>query len=72
MSKRETQNVICGICSLILPGLGQLIKGKVLPAIFWFFAVIILTGAIYQLVGPQLSILGWVPALYCAYDAYKN
>ncbi|HLT04306.1 MAG TPA: hypothetical protein VK019_05015 [Pseudomonas sp.] len=29
-------NVIAAICSLIIPGLGQLVQGRVLWALFWF------------------------------------
>jgi TM2 domain-containing membrane protein YozV len=31
-------NVIAAICSLIFPGLGQLIQGRVLSALLWFVA----------------------------------
>lgn len=29
-------NVIAALCSLILPGLGQLLQGRILPAILFF------------------------------------
>jgi hypothetical protein len=29
-------NVIAAICSLFIPGLGQLVQGRVLWALFWF------------------------------------
>lgn len=32
----STGNVIAAICSLIFPGLGQLIQGRVLSALLWF------------------------------------
>ena len=32
----STGNVIAAICSLIVPGLGQLVQGRILSAIFWF------------------------------------
>ena len=31
-------NIIAAICSLIIPGLGQLVQGRVLSAIMWFIA----------------------------------
>ena len=31
-------NVIAAICSLVIPGLGQLVQGRVLSAIGWFVA----------------------------------
>lgn len=34
----STGNVIAAICSLIVPGLGQLVQGRVFSAIFWFVA----------------------------------
>ena len=32
----STGNVIAAICSLFFPGLGQLIQGRPLSALFWF------------------------------------
>lgn len=32
----STGNVIAAICSLIIPGLGQLVQGRILWALFWF------------------------------------
>ena len=32
----STGNVIAALCSLFVPGLGQLIQGRVLSALFWF------------------------------------
>ena len=29
-------NVIAAICSLFIPGLGQLVQGRFMAAIFWF------------------------------------
>ena len=29
-------NVIAAICSFFIPGLGQLVQGRLLSAIFWF------------------------------------
>lgn len=34
-------NIIAAICSLIIPGLGQLVQGRVLSAIMWFIAACI-------------------------------
>jgi hypothetical protein len=31
----STGNVIAAICSLFFPGLGQLLQGRVLSALFW-------------------------------------
>ena len=32
----STGNVIAAICSLIIPGLGQLVQGRLMSAIGWF------------------------------------
>lgn len=32
----STGNVIAALCSLFIPGLGQLVQGRILWAIFWF------------------------------------
>ncbi len=32
----STGNVIAALCSLFVPGLGQLVQGRILWAIFWF------------------------------------
>lgn len=34
----STGNVIAAICSFFVPGLGQLVQGRVLAAIGWFVA----------------------------------
>jgi len=31
-------NVIAAICSLFIPGLGQLVQGRVISAVLWFLA----------------------------------
>ena len=36
MAQGSTGNVIAALASFILPGLGQLLQGRVLPAIFFF------------------------------------
>ena len=32
----STGNVIAAVCSFFIPGLGQLLQGRLLSAIFWF------------------------------------
>lgn len=32
---------ICGLCSFFIPGLGQLVNGRVISAILWFIFVTI-------------------------------
>ncbi|MBX3724757.1 MAG: hypothetical protein KF823_02435 [Xanthomonadales bacterium] len=33
-----TGNVIAALCSLFVPGLGQLLQGRLIPAMVWFAA----------------------------------
>ena len=37
----STGNVIAAICSFFVPGLGQLVQGRVLSAFFWFVSACI-------------------------------
>jgi len=51
-------NVIAAICSLIIPGLGQLVQGRILSAIFWFVTACI-AFAITWLITVSLLPFGW-------------
>jgi hypothetical protein len=51
-------NVIAAICSLIIPGLGQLVQGRVLWAVFWFVAACI-AAAFTFLITFGLFHFGW-------------
>ncbi len=53
-----TGNVIAAICSLFIPGLGQLIQGRLLSAVFWFFAACI-AFVITWLITLSLLPFGW-------------
>ena len=35
-------NVIAALCNVFIPGLGQLLQGRILPALFFFLSVSIL------------------------------
>jgi len=51
-------NVIAAICSLFIPGLGQLVQGRLLSAIFWFvFACVAF--AVSWLITLSLLPFGW-------------
>jgi len=54
----STGNVIAAICSLFLPGLGQLIQGRLLSALFWFISACI-AFAITWLITLSLLPFGW-------------
>ncbi len=66
----STGNVIAAICSLIVPGLGQLVQGRVLWALAWFIAGAI-AFAITWLVTLSLLPFGWfaVSLLSCIHAA---
>ncbi|RRN55560.1 hypothetical protein EIM48_10545 [Pseudoxanthomonas sp. SGNA-20] len=59
-------NVIAAICSLVVPGLGQLVQGRVLSAVLWFLAACI-AGALTWLLTLSLFPFGWfvVSVLSC-------
>ncbi len=67
-------NVIAAICSFFIPGLGQLVQGRILSAIFWFLFACIAFGISWVI---TLSLLpfGWfiVSVLSCISAAvYKR
>jgi TM2 domain-containing membrane protein YozV len=51
-------NVIAAICSLFIPGLGQLVQGRLLSALGWFLAACI-AFAITWVVTVSLLPFGW-------------
>ncbi|MFH1763536.1 MAG: hypothetical protein ABIF09_05020 [Gemmatimonadota bacterium] len=55
-------NIIAGIASFLIPGLGQLVQGRVFAALFMF----LLAGAIHVL---SFGILGWVGHVIAAVHA---
>lgn len=61
---RQTANVIAGVASFFLPGLGQLVQGRMLAALFFF----VLTGLLWMV------LLGWLGHILAAYEAarYRN
>lgn len=64
-------NVIAAICNVFFPGLGQLVQGRILPAII--FAIICVGGyALWWLIVP--AIIAGIFHLYSILDAatYKN
>ena len=51
-------NVIAAICSLIFPGLGQLVQGRVGAALLWFLAACV-AGAVTWLLTVGTAPFGW-------------
>lgn len=58
----STGNVIAALCSFFVPGLGQLIQGRVLRALFFF----VLTGVLWLL---TFSLGGWIGHVLACIDA---
>jgi TM2 domain-containing membrane protein YozV len=54
-------NVLAAICSFFIPGLGQLVQGRVLAALLFFVAAIVL----------WVVLLGWVIHLWSVIDAAR-
>ncbi len=54
MERGSTGNVIAALASFFLPGLGQLLQGRVLAAIFFF----VLSGVIWAVTLGTLGVLG--------------
>ena len=55
----STGNVIAAACSFFVPGLGQLVQGRLFSAIFQF----VLAGVLW------IVLLGWAVHLYSIVDA---
>ena len=55
---KQVNKLICGIASLIIPGLGQLLQGRIQSAIFWFVLILILGALLPCVILPYLGNLG--------------
>jgi TM2 domain-containing membrane protein YozV len=59
MAQGSTGNVIAALCSFFIPGLGQLIQGRLLMAVIMF----LLAGALW------FVLLGWIVHIWSILDA---
>ena len=59
MAQGSTGNVISALASFFIPGLGQLMQGRVLAAIFYF----VLTAVLW------IVLLGWLGHIVACLDA---
>ncbi len=61
-------NVLAAICSFFIPGLGQLVQGRILAAILFFVAMVVAWALTWVLIGWVL-----VPIIYlwCIIDAAR-
>lgn len=44
-------NVLAAICNVFIPGLGQLVQGRIIPALIFFIAMAISWGLVIVLIG---------------------
>lgn len=57
----STGNVIAAVCSFFIPGLGQLVQGRIVAAVIQF----VLAGALW------IILMGWAVHLYSIIDAAR-
>jgi TM2 domain-containing membrane protein YozV len=58
----STSNVIAAVCSFFIPGLGQLVQGRILMALVQF----VLAGVIWLI---SFGTMGWVVHIWSVIDA---
>ena len=58
----STSNVIAAVCSFFIPGLGQLVQGRILMALVQF----VLAGVIWVI---SFGTMGWVVHIWSVIDA---
>ena len=61
MSQGSTGNVIAAVCSFFIPGLGQLVQGRLLAAVIQF----VLAGLLWFI------FMGWVVHIWSIIDAAR-
>ena len=59
MSQGSAGNVVAAVCSFLIPGLGQLTQGRILPAIAFF----LISGALWFIW------LGWLGHILACFEA---
>ncbi|HEY0790326.1 MAG TPA: hypothetical protein VGD78_04610 [Chthoniobacterales bacterium] len=59
MQPGSSANVIAGLASFFIPGLGQLVQGRLLAAIFFFTLSVLL----------WVFLLGWLGHVFAAIEA---
>ncbi len=66
----STGNIIAAICSFFVPGLGQLVQGRILSALVWFVLACV-AFAITWIITLSLLPFGWfvVSILSCIHAA---
>ena len=60
-SQGSTGNVIAAVCSFFIPGLGQLVQGRLIKAAVMF----LLAGALW------IFLLGWIVHIWSIWDAAR-
>lgn len=62
----STGNVLAALCNFFIPGLGQLIQGRILPALF-IFVLVTVSYALWFLIFP--AVFGAIVHLWSIYDS---
>ena len=71
MSKQGSAgNVIAAICCFFLPGLGQLVQGRIMAAAFFFIATSLLYASAFLTLG-LTWLLGMVTHFWCIVNAAR-
>lgn len=64
-------NVIAAICSFFIPGLGQLVQGRILAALFFFVVCAVSYGLVTTVILFFMWIVGAIFHLWSIIDAAK-
>ena len=65
---REESQAIPALASFFVPGLGQLIQGRVMAALVWFLVIVLAAGSIIAFIG---ILLYPMVVILCTIDAAK-
>ena len=68
-ARGSTGNVIAAVCSVFVPGLGQLVQGRVLAALFYFFAATFFYGLLGPLTFGLMWFFGLIPHFFSILSA---
>lgn len=61
-------NVLAALASLVVPGLGQLLQGRILPAVGFFFGAALLWAVMF---GEGACLVGWIVNAVACVDAAR-
>ena len=64
-------NVIAAICNFFIPGLGQLVQGRIFAALMFFVTISICYAAVATWILAPLGLVGLVLHLWCIISAAR-